>query len=233
MGGEEEEGGVGGIDKLRVRTLPDRNLWYVVRTLELWLILWICFSVFGTYAIFFLNLAQLCESLGNASASAFATTVLMVSAATGRLSTCLLYTQTHARGLNCTATFFMGTSLAFVSMLCFATGTMGGVYAGIFFGAAAYGGHWTLIPMVFGELWGLKHVAANYKTCAVAEAAGFLLLGRLLTSYIYEENIAVGGGKTCIGQDCFKTTFWVGTGLAASGILASVALYRRTRGRTY
>lgn len=39
-----------------------------------------------------------------------------------------------------------------------ATGTMGGLYAGLFLGALVYGGYWTLIPMVYAELWGLKNV---------------------------------------------------------------------------
>ena len=52
-----------------------------------------------------------------------------------------------------------------------ASGTLGGIYVGVMCGGLVYGMYWTVVPLVFGDLFGLEHLGANYKTCTFAEAA--------------------------------------------------------------
>ena len=58
------------------------------------------------------------------------------------------------------------------------------LYAGVLLGGLVYGGYWTLIPLVMAELYGLKNLGANYKIMTVAEAVGYLVVGRLLTASV-------------------------------------------------
>lgn len=95
----------------------DRNVWQVLRTANSWLITWGCFTTFGAYSILFLNLAQLCQAYGRPSASAFAVTLMMVSAASGRLGSCVFYSAALRRGMPGTVTFLVGNLLITISML--------------------------------------------------------------------------------------------------------------------
>lgn len=72
-------------------------------------------------------------------------------------------------------------------------------------------------------------VAANYKTTSLAEAVGYFVLGRVLSSHIYQAQIGPDGGNTCIGADCFRLTFFIAAGLELTGLAATFWLYRRTR----
>ena len=74
---------------------------------------------------------------------------------------------------------------------------------------------------------GLANLGANYKIMTIAEAIGYLLVGRLLAARVYEDNIAEGDGNTCLGVDCFRETLLIAAGLLLSGALASIWLSLR------
>lgn len=77
------------------------------------------------------------------------------------------------------------------------------------------------------ELYGLGHLGTNYKLMTVAEAVGYLLIGRLLTAHIYEAH-ADAGSTTCLGAKCFTNTFYYAAELLATGLLAALLLASRT-----
>jgi len=74
---------------------------------------------------------------------------------------------------------------------------------------------------------GLANLGANYKIMTVAEAIGYLVVGRLLAARVYEDHIAEGDGNTCLGPDCFRETLMIAAGLLLSGALASIWLSLR------
>ncbi len=83
----------------------------------------------------------------------------------------------------------------------------------------------------YAELFGLKHLGANYKTTTVPEAIGYLAIGWALTSRLYEAEIPTAGETKCLGAACFRWAFLIGAGLSASGVAVSVVLARRAPGK--
>jgi hypothetical protein len=123
-------------------------------------------------------------------------------------------------------------------MLSLATATRPGLYCGAALSGGVYGAYWTLIPIVSADLFGLRHLGANYKAATLGEAAGYLAVGRQLSAGLYERGIASGGGaggaggsKTCLGPQCYRYTFLAAAALSATAVAAALALSRRPLSR--
>jgi hypothetical protein len=100
--------------------------------------------------------------------------------------------------------------------------------AGLLFGA-----HWSLMPSLASEIFGLAHFASNYTLLQLAPAAGSLGLAARLAGHLYQHELARQGqaaGGTCVGAGCFRPTFLVLAALAMAAAAASSVLCRRTRG---
>ena len=108
-----------------------------------------------------------------------------------------------------------------------ATVTEPGLIVGVTLAGLCYGAFWTLIPVVAADMFGLKSLGANYKVSTIGEAAGYLLLGRLLTSKLYQSAISDHSSTHCYGARCFRYTFLIGSGFCASAVVASLVLSRR------
>lgn len=93
-----------------------------------------------------------------------------------------------------------------------------------------FGAHWSLLPAITSDVFGLKHFAANYTTLQIAPALGSLLLASRLTGWLYDEAAKRHGDvHVCIGQDCFQKAFMILSGLAAVSSLASLIATARSR----
>eukprot|EP00878_Enallax_costatus_P039669 GHUV01045545.1.p1 GENE.GHUV01045545.1~~GHUV01045545.1.p1 ORF type:complete len:201 (+),score=45.81 GHUV01045545.1:588-1190(+) len=92
----------------------------------------------------------------------------------------------------------------------------------------AFGAHWSLLPAIMSELFGLKHFAPNYTTLKFAPAAGGYLLATRLTGWLYDTAAARhGDSHECIGPDCFRVAFLLLSAVAAiSSVACSVATAR-------
>ena len=205
----------------------DWSAWQVATTFNCWLMLWSCVTSEGAYAIIALNMAQIAQAFGSESAVAFCVTLSMVSMAVGRLGCAALFQLARTRGIPCTALLGVCNATILVAMLALSSGTVFGLYLGVVFGGMVKGGIWTVIPLIMAELYGLDHLGANYKLMTVAEALGYLMVGRVLTAHIYEAH-APAGSTTCIGRDCFKDTFYYAAELLVSGMLAAAWLATAT-----
>lgn len=203
--------------------VPDRPPWEVVRTVDCWLMLWSTFSTLGAYGITFLNLAQICEAFGRKDGVPFAVTLSMIAAACGRIFGAAFFGWCTRP----TGSFIVANVIIAVAMVLLSTATAAGLYIGLLLAGIIYGGFWTTVPMIMAELFGLKHLGANYKIMCFAEAIGYLLIGRLLAAHIYEKH-APAGSTTCLGQQCFRETFLIAAELCATGALASTVLWYRT-----
>ncbi|MEW5313536.1 MAG: hypothetical protein WDW38_005096 [Sanguina aurantia] len=74
----------------------------------------------------------------------------------------------------------------------------------------AFGGFWSLIPAITSDLFGLANFGGVYTSLQLAPAAGSYLLASLLASYVYTQaSVAHGDLVTCLGPDCFSSTWLV------------------------
>ena len=211
------------------------------RTVEFWLVIWSSFAYLGATGIVFLNLAQMCDALGttlggggnnNSSLHALAQCVYTMAAAVGRLGSAAFVEALRLRRLPRPLAFAAVAAGALLGLLCLATHTTAGLYLGVLLCGAGYGGWWTLVPVIMGDLFGLKHLGAVYKATTVPEAAGYLLVGQRMTASLYQRAAdAHGTGTACVGADCFRTACLVGCGLCATAVLACAELGRRVARR--
>lgn len=136
--------------------------------------------------------------------------------------------QLHSRGMPRT----VGLAVVAALMACVAAmvsqATLGQLYAVSILLGLVFGAHWSLLPAITSDAFGLKHFAANYATLQFAPAAGSYVLATLLPGYLYDEAArAHGDPRRCIGSDCFGTAFQVLAMLAAlSAALCVLAVVR-------
>lgn len=93
-----------------------------------------------------------------------------------------------------------------------------------------FGGHWSMLPSLASELFGLSSFASIYSVLQLFPGLGAYVLG----SYVGERYDAVGKGHgdqtgDCVGADCFAGAFRTITVLSGIGVVGAVVLYRRTR----
>lgn len=102
---------------------------------------------------------------------------------------------------------------------------------------AAYGGLMASTPAVIGEAFGRTYFGTNWAAVRAAPALGSALLATVIASVVYRSHASINGegDESCLGQECFRTTFGVCAGVSAistvcAGILAlSLAALSRER----
>jgi hypothetical protein len=137
---------------------------------------------------------------------------------------------------------------ACLAMMCgaqalFSFASSGGVMcAGMVVLGAAYGGTFTLVPTISGELFGMRRFATIYSWMGVAPALGGQGLSAGLSSVLYAaHSTAQPEGwcssrerKCCIGANCFRSTLLITTALCGAGIVSALIVtvrwQRRRRG---
>ncbi len=122
---------------------------------------------------------------------------------------------------------------------------LGSVAAG-----AAFGSMWPHLVVLASELFGSRHLAANYMFFdGGCGAVGTLLLANLLPTYVYAQGATdddddgeggsggapgngtcPGASSTCLGAACFLPTHAIIAGLCALAVIASAIIARRSVG---
>jgi MFS family permease len=94
----------------------------------------------------------------------------------------------------------------------------------------AFGAHWSLLPSLSSEIFGLNSFASIYTILQLAPAGAGYALGAGFVSSEYEAAGRKHGDPegTCIGPDCFQFAFLVMSGLAACAGCVSLWLMVRT-----
>ncbi|KAK9818432.1 hypothetical protein WJX72_012528 [[Myrmecia] bisecta] len=95
----------------------------------------------------------------------------------------------------------------------------------------AFGGFQGLTPAVTSELFGLQNFATNYALVQLGSALGSTFLATWLAGTMYDRALERHPSPTgtCIGTDCFRTTFLIVAGLSGLAMLLSLLLWSRTR----
>mmetsp|Transcript_74547 Transcript_74547/g.174955 ORF Transcript_74547/g.174955 Transcript_74547/m.174955 type:complete len:106 (+) Transcript_74547:384-701(+) len=97
-------------------------------------------------------------------------------------------------------------------------------------GGFAFGAVWALLPMTCSELYGTAHLGAIYNFMNFAPLIGSLVLASRVPGALYDAQASKqGGGNTCYGPDCFRTSFLINCGVLAAGVLAAIGLDRIAR----
>ena len=100
---------------------------------------------------------------------------------------------------------------------------MGPVLVGI-----CYGAHWSLMPTITSEIFGVKHMGTIFNTIAAASPLGSYILSVRVVGYIYDKQ-ADKEDNLCFGIDCFMPSFFILAGVALLAFLVGLALFFRTR----
>ena len=236
-------GGGGATDELPpsappLRTFESRrsySLREMLRTPDAWVLMLVASIVVGGGNVLSTNSAQLVEACG-ASAQLVPTVVTLFSTGNmmGRLTSPLLSDALVARGRS------RAYYLVLVSLL------MAAAHAGLLLAAAAlpagstaqaavvsaasaavgyaFGSIWPHLVILCSELFGSRHLAANYMFYdGLCGATGTLLLANVLVGTFYS-------GSGCSGPKCFGPTHAVIAALCVAGAAASGIIVYRSSG---
>jgi len=103
------------------------------------------------------------------------------------------------------------------------------LYAVAVVAGLAFGAHWSLLPTLCSELFGLDSFASIYTLLQLAPAGGGYVLGAVLVPSWYDEAMRRHGETiVCTGHDCFKAAFLIISGFSGLATLLSVWLMVRT-----
>lgn len=130
--------------------------------------------------------------------------------------------------------FFLIAASLLTSLACAATAFASSDYLEVLAAAFgfAFGSHWSLMPSLAADLFGLKSFATIYTVLQIAPACGSLGLASWLTATLYSEELRRQGlpsDAVCLGRGCFRTTFLILTISAGVGCIAAASLLYRTR----
>ncbi|BDA41740.1 Protein NUCLEAR FUSION DEFECTIVE 4 [Coccomyxa sp. Obi] len=94
-----------------------------------------------------------------------------------------------------------------------------------------FGWHWSLMPVLTSELFGLHHFASNHAVMHLAPTVGGFLCSALLAGNVYDIRGTSHGDPygTCYGRDCYRLSYLVIAGMAGLQSFASYWLFLRTR----
>mmetsp|Transcript_38439 Transcript_38439/g.85607 ORF Transcript_38439/g.85607 Transcript_38439/m.85607 type:complete len:742 (-) Transcript_38439:454-2679(-) len=193
-------------------TAPTRNLTplMAMQTLSFWLIFFQALVGVGTGLTFLNNLASLVVALGGElGGQVVFVSLFSVANASGRLFFGYISEYyLHSRGMPrtrfvlvvsiCMAAFTLLSSLA----------SLPDLYPLALLCGMAFGGHWSVLPAVLTDLFGLQHYASIYTTVQLAPACGGYLLATLFAGYMYNGVMKEHGqSQYCVGHDCYGWTW--------------------------
>ncbi|KAK9904691.1 hypothetical protein WJX75_000633 [Coccomyxa subellipsoidea] len=200
-------------------TVPkqDLKLWECAASLNFWLL----FLVFGVGTgiglMFVNNLGQLVESLGGGSdGQDVLVSLFSVFSAAGRLACGSIPERLlHSYGLPRTL-FLVGVS-ALTAGVCVlsALSRLALLWAAAPAAGFAFGCHWSLMPPLAGELFGMRNFATLYCLLQFGTTFGTYALATRLAGGMYQVHAERHGddGDVCIGADCFRLTFLIAAAL--------------------
>jgi MFS family permease len=198
-----------------------------------WLLAIVCGVGIGCGLAFLNNLAQLVQALGGPDeARGVLVSLFGVANCAGRLlfgawPERLLHTYGTPRpaflvfsGL-LTCAVYAGMAFASVPVL----------YALSLAAGLSFGAHWTLMPALSSELFGLESFASIYTMLQLSPATSGYALSTGMVWELYKAALRRHGASdkdVCIGSDCFRAAFLCMSGLAAMSTVLSLVLMVRT-----
>eukprot|EP00889_Picochlorum_renovo_P002279 jgi/Picre1/29309/NNA_004699.t1 len=219
-------------DKSMEHIFPSLSIAECFVSTDFWIMAFVCGIGIGCGLAFLNNSSQLVTSLGGSSAmKSILVTFFGVASCAGRLLFGAIPEQMlHKHGLprpfflvfaaGCGCLTYAATAFA-NPLLLYPLSLLAGLW---------FGGHWSLLPSLASELFGLENFASIYTILQMAPAIAGYLLGAYLLGGTYD---AVGKrhgdpGNTCIGSDCFRSAFLIVSLLGLVSTLLSFWLLKKT-----
>lgn len=213
------------------------NLAQMLQTPSALLMLWTTTILVGAGTVETNNMGQMVESLGfsgtvtPASLALFSVAQAGARVATGSISEAAL--SWNVRGCCIERGAPRPVFLVVASVIGFLSHFMLGLAESEFFfvigatlAGAAFGMVWPLMVLVTGEVFGTRHVGANYMFFdGFTSAAGTLLLSKFVAQEVYEAHINSKSPDpfTCIGTGCFRRTHMIVSMLSLTCVGTSLA----------
>mmetsp|Transcript_11577 Transcript_11577/g.24694 ORF Transcript_11577/g.24694 Transcript_11577/m.24694 type:complete len:810 (+) Transcript_11577:551-2980(+) len=253
-------GGGGDSPSLSSEGEPNYTLVQMLKTSPAWLMAWTCVILVGGGTVMTNNIGQMTEALGFPSDLTPASLALFSAAQgasrvmTGIASELALKWklprwlcgsgQGSNVGIPRPAFLTLASLVSAASHLVLAVSTSEGVFAmGVTLSGVAFGMVWPMMVLITGEVFGTRHVGANYMFFdGFSSAAGTLLLSKFVAQEVYDEHIVEShgdpgaapasteeGSYKCFGTGCFRMSHFIVSALSLTCIVSSVALVKSTR----
>ena len=91
-----------------------------------------------------------------------------------------------------------------------------------------HSGHWSLMPTITSDLFGVKHLGTIFNPIGIASPIGSYIFSVRVIGYIYDKE-ASGEDHSCVGARCFLLSLFIMASLAFLGFLFVIALFQRTK----
>lgn len=223
----------------------EHTLTQMLQTPSAWLMLWICAILVGSGTYKTNNMGEMVEALGFDQATVVPSTLALFSVAqagarilTGVASESTLTWKRVQHSCGIAYGIPRPFYLVIASVLCcfvhlwlsVATSSPLAFVAACTMSGLCFGMAWPSMVLIVGDVFGLKHHAANYLFFdGSTKALGTIFLSDYLAGRVYEAHVDNSSpeeqdGLTCMGTDCFYTTHVVVAGLAVTCVVASLAL---------
>jgi MFS family permease len=217
---------------LNTPIMPSYSVSQCFKLPEFWMLAFIAGIGVGCGLAFLNNIASIVSSLsGPPEARSVLISLFGVASCAGRLTFGILPEKAlHLYGVP-RSTFLAGAGfLMSLTLLGIAFAHLPVLYALSASAGLAFGAHWSLLPSLSSEIFGLDSFASIYTILQLFPAAAGYALGAGLVSSEYESAGRKHGDPegTCIGSDCFQVAFLVMSGLAACAGCVAVWLMVRT-----
>jgi len=238
----------------------ERNftLTQMLQTCPAWLMIWTCVILVGGGTVMTNNIGQMTEALGFDPAMISASLALF-SAAQGASRVCTgiaseLALKWHlpwyfgcfssggggtAGGVPRPAFLVLASLVSAASHFILAVSTTEEAFAfGVTLSGVAFGMVWPMMVLITGEVFGNRHVGANYMFYdGFSSAAGTLLLSKFVAQEVYDEHIVENHGDPgaattdfmCLGAGCFANSHVIVSLLSLTCVVSSIGLIRTTR----
>ena len=204
----------------------------MLSTVEAWLLCWTCTILTGGGTVMTNNMGQMSESLRlhenvtPAALALFCAAQALSRVITGVLSDHCLQTYDWARPI-----FLLVASLAGAIahiVLAFATHEIPFVI-GVALSGVAFGMVWPLVVLIVEELFGAKHLGANYMFFDGFDIAiGTLIVSKFIAGEVYDRHVVHDGHQedetTCYGEGCFQMTHVIVAALSGSCVFTCLCL---------
>lgn len=207
----------------------DKSPLQAICTLEFWMLFVIMISGLGSGLATINNMNQIGQSLGYSTmeitnmVSLWSMWNFLGRFGGGHISDYIMHRKGWPRPLLMTATLGMMV----IGHIIIACGFRGNLYLGPVLVGIGYGAHWSLMPTITSEIFGVKHMGTIFNTIAAASPLGSYILSVKVVGYIYDKQ--ADEDNFCFGTGCFMSSYFILAGVTFLTLLVALVLYFRTQ----
>ena len=223
------------------RMIPSLTLGQCFVNINFWILAVICGVGIGSGLAFLNNSAQLVGSLhGPSKLRSIVVTFFGVSSCAGRLIFGVVPERAlHHHGVPRPVFLVLSSAVSAFTYFIMAFSPPAMLYILSIVSGLCFGAHWSLLPSLASELFGLDNFASIYTTLQLSPAAWGYGLGAYLIGILYEVKGKEHGDpeNSCFGSDCFRDSFLIisvmcvlSTALSSWLTMRTLRLYRAEYG---